>query len=88
MKGLEPRPPKSQTNATRPLSPCYWRCGDEVGNHCGIMLCSLFSCCTRFILVFRSDIARSVVFIIPRLLLYFALDSCTKLNFQIVIFRR
>ena len=33
-------------------------------------------------------IARSVVFVIPRLLLYFVLDSCTKFIYQIVIYRQ
>ena len=50
-----------------------------------VMLFVLLSypCHTRVLL----GIARSVVFIIPRLLLYFALDSCTKFDFQIVIYR-
>ena len=46
-----------------------------------LLLCS---CRTRFLL----GIARSVAFIIPRLLLYFVFDSGTKFDFQIVIYRR
>ena len=40
------------------------------------------------VLVFYSCFARGVVFIIPRLFLNFALDSCTKFDFNIEIYRR
>ena len=65
--------------------------GDDVG----ITVASCYALCSLVILVSYSfdtrvllGIARSVVFIIPRLLLYFVFDSCTKWNFQIVIYRR
>ena len=55
------------------------------------IVASCYALGSLVVLVFYScllGIAREVVFIIPRLFLYFALDSCTKFDFHIVIYRR
>ena len=65
----------------RMLLAMWSRCWETLWHR---VICSLFSCRTRVLL----GIARSVVFIIPRLVLYFVLDSSIKFDLQIVINHR